>query len=202
MWCEVAEPEELARVITTRLPWLGHALCTAAHDRLADGERDATRGRGGASSPGSLAQPTTLLPRDRRPIVMSLSRTGAPLEVMFIDSKALLIAKGGKGTLDSHACATLARLCWVSVPRRGRGVHEAADHMAPKTVGLPCMYTRVLCLATRDCSLQSHSLLSRSGLASVSRSIARLPIYMAPDVAAAMNRRPSAEHGRSLALLP
>ena len=53
-------------------------------------------------SPGSLAQPTTL--RDRRPIVMSLSRTGAPLEVMFIDSKALLIAKGGKGTLDPHAC--------------------------------------------------------------------------------------------------
>jgi len=34
----------------------------------------------------------------------SLSRTGAPLEVMFIDSKALLIAKGGKGTLDPHAC--------------------------------------------------------------------------------------------------
>jgi len=73
-------------------------------------------------------------------------------------------------------------------------------HQRP--IGLPCMYTRVLCLATRDCSLQSHSLLSRSGLASVSRSIARLPIYMAPDVAAAMNRRPSAEHGRSLALLP
>ena len=42
-----------------------------------------------------------ILPSDGR---LSLSRTGAPLEVMFIDSKALLIAKGGKGTLDPHAC--------------------------------------------------------------------------------------------------
>ena len=40
----------------------------------------------------------------RRWRLRSLSRTGAPLEVMFIDSKALLIAKGGKGTLDPHAC--------------------------------------------------------------------------------------------------
>ena len=47
-------------------------------------------------SPGSLAQPTTL--RDRRPIVMSLSRTWAPLEVMSTHRfQSIVNCKGGKG---------------------------------------------------------------------------------------------------------
>ena len=53
-------------------------------------------------SPGSLAQPTTL--RDRRPIVMSLSRTGAPLEVMSTHRfQSIVNCKGGKGP-STPAC--------------------------------------------------------------------------------------------------
>ena len=58
-------------------------------------------------SPGSLAQPTTL--RDRRPIVMSLSRTGAPLEVMSTHRfQSIVNCKGGERSLDPRLQPTRA----------------------------------------------------------------------------------------------
>ena len=96
-------------------PFTVELILTAVHYCLLIGRprapssptaREMPRGVAVASSPGSQAQPTTL--RDRRPIVMSLSRTGAPLEVMSTHRfQSIVNCKGGKG--PSTPAATLAR---------------------------------------------------------------------------------------------
>ena len=84
-----------------------HYINSAVREPLARRRRERCHeGSRWRPSPGSLAQPTTL--RDRRPIVMSLSRTGAPLEVMSTHRfQSIVNCKGGKGP-STPACNTRA----------------------------------------------------------------------------------------------